>query len=93
LSIIKKSVGKVQVLITGTFHKDKYTLLIISRSVLLRMLNISNKFCKENLKTYILYSITCFQTSWLLWDDVEEYSRAKLATEDNMTHAHCMLEN
>jgi len=34
--------------ITGTLHEDRYTCLIISRSVLLRMRNISDKSCTEN---------------------------------------------
>jgi len=34
-------------IITGTLHADQYTLLIISRSVLLRMRNFSDKFVKK----------------------------------------------
>jgi hypothetical protein len=29
----------------GTVHEDQYPLLIISRSVLLRMSNVSEKYC------------------------------------------------
>ena len=32
----------------GTSHENQYTFLIISHSVLLRMKNISDKFCREN---------------------------------------------
>ena len=38
--------------ITGTFHEDRYTFLIISRSVLLRMRNVSDKICTENQNTH-----------------------------------------
>jgi hypothetical protein len=39
--------------ITGTLHADRYTFLIISRSVLLRMRNVSHKRCKENQNTHL----------------------------------------
>jgi len=36
----------------GNLHEDQYTFLIISRSALLRMRNISDKICKGNQKTH-----------------------------------------
>ena len=39
---------------TGTLHEDQYTFLIISRSVLLRMRNVSDKSCRENRNTYFV---------------------------------------
>ena len=42
--------------ITGTLHGDLYTLLIISRLVLLRMRNISNKCCRENQNTHFMFN-------------------------------------
>jgi len=39
--------------IIGTSREDRYTFLIISRSVLLRMRNMSDKFV-EKIKTHIL---------------------------------------
>jgi len=56
-------------IIAGTLHEDRYTFLIISRSVLLRMRNVSAKVV-EKIKTHILYSITfsecraVYETSW-----------------------------
>jgi len=38
-------------LLTGTLHEDQYALLIISRSILLRMRNIADKFV-EKIETY-----------------------------------------
>jgi len=38
--------------ITGTLHEDQYTFLIISRSTLLRMSNVSDKSCRENQKAF-----------------------------------------
>jgi len=45
----------------------------------------------EKIKTHILCSITFFLKSCRLWDNVEKYGRAGLAT-DNMAHALCMLD-
>ena len=44
----------------GTLHEDRYTFLIISRSFLVRIGNVSDKFV-ENIKTRILFSITIFK--------------------------------
>jgi hypothetical protein len=38
----------------------------------------------EELKTYILYSMTFFRKSCHLWDNVEKYGRARQATDDNI---------
>jgi len=39
----------------------------------------------KKIKTHILYPVTSFS-------GVEKYCRAGQATDDNMAHAHCMLE-
>jgi len=38
--------------ITGSLHEDQYTYLIISRSVLLTMRNVSDNSCRENQNTF-----------------------------------------
>jgi len=40
----------------GTLHEDQYTFMIVSRSLLLRMRNTSEKTFRENQNT-IIYSI------------------------------------
>jgi len=42
--------------ITGTLHEDQYTCLVITRSVLLRMRNVSDKSCRENQNTHFVFS-------------------------------------
>jgi hypothetical protein len=42
--------------VTDTLHEDEYTFLIISRSVLLRMRNVSDKLCRENQNKYFVFS-------------------------------------
>ena len=46
--------------ITGILHEDHYTFFITSRSVLLRMKNVSDKSCKENRNTNFVTSFVFF---------------------------------
>jgi len=44
---------------TDSLHVDKHTFWIISRSILLRMKNISDKTCRETRNTHItLYNFS-----------------------------------
>jgi len=45
----------------------------------------------EKIKTQISY-LTFFPKYCRLWDNVEKYCRAGVATNDNLEHAHCMLD-
>jgi hypothetical protein len=47
----------------------------------------------EKIKTQILCLISVFRKLCLLSDGVEKYCRVGKATDDNMAHAHCMLDN
>ena len=58
---IKRNVEKVwgarytlgeRYLSENTVHEDRYIFLIISRSVLLRMRNVTDKICRENKDTF-----------------------------------------
>jgi len=86
-----KSVQKSQVpLKSDTLHEARYTFVIIYRSFLIRMRNVSYEFV-EKIKTHILCSVTFFfRKSYRLWDKVEKYCRVGQATDDNIAHAHCM---
>jgi hypothetical protein len=64
---------------------------MISRAILLTKRNVAEKVV-HRIKTHILYSITIFRKSCLLWDNVEKYCRSGQATDDNMMSAHCMLD-
>jgi hypothetical protein len=46
------------------------------------------------MKTHFMFSNFFFppKKSCRLWDNVEKYFRAVQATDDNMAHAHCMLD-
>jgi len=47
----------------------------------------------ERIKTHILCLVTFFRKPCRLWDNVENIWRVGQATDDNMAHAHCMLDN
>jgi len=70
---------------------DQYTFLIVSRSVLLRMRNVSGRVL-EKLVTHISCSVRFFRKSCRLWDNAEKYGRAGQATDDNTAHAYHMLD-
>ena len=43
---------------TGTLHEDQYTLLILSRSVFLRMRNVGQTKVEQKIKTHYIYMIS-----------------------------------
>jgi hypothetical protein len=96
-SIFQKSIKSIQVLLksdtnNGTAHAaDRYTFLITSCSVLLRMRNFSDKSCRENQNTHFVFN-NFFWKSLHLWGNLEKYSRAGQATDNNVAHAPCILE-
>ena len=47
---------KILTIINATLQEHQYTFLIISRSVLLRMKNVSDKNCRENQNTHFVFS-------------------------------------
>jgi hypothetical protein len=74
-------------------HKDQYKLLIIFRSVLLRMRNVSDESCKK-INTNILCSVTFSRKWYSLRDNVEICSsQPGHRWQYNMTTAHCMPDN
>ena len=65
---------------------------ITSHSVLRRTRIVLDKRCRENQNTQFITRIF-FRKSYRLWDNVEILCRAGQATDDNMAHAHCTLDN
>jgi hypothetical protein len=97
LNILKKNVKKIKVsvksdTITGTLHEDEYVFLIISCSFLLRMRNVSEK-CKVNQNTYFVFSNFFFKNRVVYGVIWKKYCRAGQITDENMVHAHCVLDN
>ena len=80
---------KTNTRIKCTLHEEQYTFLIISRSFLLRMQNVSN-FVEKNQNTHFVFSNFFFRKPCRLWDNVGKYCRAGQVT-GVMTHALYML--
>jgi len=98
MSIFLKSLRKISFhenlkRMTGTLREDLHKFMIMSRSVLLRMKNVSDKICKENQNSHFMFSsFFFFRKSYRLWDNVEKYDTARQITDGNMAHAHWLLD-
>jgi hypothetical protein len=57
------------------------------------MRNVSDKSCRENQNRHFVLDNFFFRKSCRLWHNVDKkYFRAGQATNDNMAHAHCMMD-
>jgi len=74
--------------ITNTLHKDQYTFVIISRSVLLRMRYVFEKSCRRNENTCFIFN-NSFLKSFLFWVNVKKFGRNRQATDDNIIWRMC----
>ena len=67
--------------ITGTLHEDRYTFLIISRSLPPRMKNVSDESCRENQNTHFVSNKIFFPENralyGIMWKNVER-GRSKM---------------
>jgi len=67
--------------------------------VLLKMSTWYSKHVEESNNIWRINNIQCITLVVLygkssgLWDNVEKYCRTGQATDDNMAHAHCMLDD
>jgi hypothetical protein len=55
------------------------------------MRNFPDKFV-EKIKIHILFAITFHRKSCRFLDKVEKYFTGRQATDNNMAHAHCLLD-
>jgi hypothetical protein len=92
-SLLRKSkFYQILTRITSTLRDDQYAFLIISRSVLLRMKNHSDKHCREYQHAHFMLNNIFFRKSFRLWDYVEKYCRTVQAIDENMAHVLCMVD-
>jgi len=75
----------------GTLHEDQSIYFIISRRILPRTRNVSDKSRRENQNTHFKFSnffenLSLYKIKW------KKYCRAGHITDDNTAHAHCMLD-
>jgi hypothetical protein len=97
LSIFRKSVENIQFLLkygknNGYFTWKPYAYLWQCRGILLRIRTVSDKSCRKNRNT-ILCSVTVISKNVQFMNTVEKYCLTVQTTDDNMAHAHCMLDN
>jgi hypothetical protein len=75
-SIFGKSVEKVQVSLksykNNGYFTDRYTFMVVSRWILHRMRNISDKSFRENLDTNFMFKNLFSLKSYRLWDNVKK---------------------
>jgi hypothetical protein len=88
MNILRKSLEKIKISLqsdnnNGILHEDLCTFMAISRWILLRMRNVSDKSCTQNQNTHFMFN-NFFRKSCRLWDNVEKYGTARQATDDNI---------
>jgi len=81
-------------IITDTLHEDQYTFVIISRSILHRMRNVSDKSCRENQNKHFIFNKS-FSKNHAFMRKCKRiwYSRTGHRWQYNMVHARGVLDN
>jgi hypothetical protein len=69
-----------------TLREDLHTCMI-SRWIVLRMGNISDKICRENQNTHFMFNTSLFQNWCNLWENVTKYGRARQARDVSIAKA------
>jgi len=55
---------------------------------------VSDIIWRENRNSHFMFNNFVCRQYWLLWDNVGNYCRgAGQAPDDNVAHAHCMLDH
>ena len=88
LPIFQNYVEKTQI---SSLLEDIYSthLVTISCWILLRMINISDKSCRQNQNTCFMFNTSFLRKSCRSWNNVEKYSRARQAVDNNkIRHMH-----
>jgi len=95
ISVRKFTYHEYMTRITGTWHEDLCTFIIISRWILLRMRNILCRCHGEDQNRHFIFCNLFCRKSCRLWDNVEKlwYSQSGHRLQYNTAHAHCMLDN
>ena len=65
--------------------------MIISRSFLLRMRALSDKYCKESQYTHFMFNNFFFENHAVYEIMWKKYCRAGQTIDDNMADSFCML--
>jgi len=68
------------------------TLMTVSRLILMRMRTVTGQIGRK-VKTHFLFNNFLFRKLCCLLDNLKSYCRARQATDDDVAHAHGMLDN
>jgi len=80
--------------ITGTLHEDLCTLILVSQGILLRIMNVSDRSCRDNqntlfmLNNFFLEIVPFVRLCGKIW-----YHQISHRWQYNTACALCMLEN
>ena len=74
--------------IPNALHEDQYTILITSRSVLLRIRNVSDKSCRENQNTHFEFNIFLPK----IVPFMKKCGKILQSRAGTIQHAHSMLD-
>jgi len=69
------------------------TFVKISRSLRLRMRNVSDKSCTENQTTHFMFSNLFLPANRCVFEIMWKYIIERGRPHNNMAHAHCTLDN
>jgi hypothetical protein len=100
LSILRKSIYEIQSSLKSDNNKwhftwRPYTFSIISRSILRRMINVSDKIYREAWNTHFMFNnfvIFLFENLVLYGIMKKNIVQRSRPYKNNMAHAHCMLD-
>jgi hypothetical protein len=94
LSILRKSVKKIQASLKSDKNSGNYVHLWKYHAGFFLEWEMFQTKVVQKIKPHILCSIIFFsRISFRLWDNVGKYARVGQATDDNMAHEHCTLDN
>ena len=77
--------------ITCTLHEDLCAFMI-SQSFHSFLCEMHKGNFVDKIKTHILHSVIFFRKSYCLWGNAEKIYRAGQVTDENVAHAHDMLD-
>jgi hypothetical protein len=75
----------------GTLCDDLCTFMKISHPVLLRMKNVSDKSCGENLSIHLMFNNCFLKIALFIRSCGEKYGAARQATADNIIWCMCVV--
>ena len=93
-SVKKVQASVISTRITSSLHEDVFTSVTISRWIIIRIRNASDKSCRENQNTHFIFNNFSFRKSCRLWDNVKKLHGTSGNTNDHTIwrmHVACWI--